>query len=80
MQNRLGLYENWVKGFKTTIKSEPSDFQSVTADSNRVELSFILTARDKTSSGTTTQRWRSNAVVIKEGGQWRIADLENKKL
>lgn len=80
MQNRLGLYDNWVKGFRTTVESVPSDFKYSNADSNRVELSFTLTARDRTSSGITTQKWRSSAVVVKEGGQWRIAAIENKKM
>ncbi len=80
MQNRLGLYEKWMKGFSNTVDSEPSDFKYSNADSNRVELTFVLTSRDRTPSGISTQKWRSTAVVVKDGGKWRIDAIENKKI
>lgn len=80
LQNQLGLYENWARGFNNTVESEASDFYYGIADSDRVELSFTLTSRDRTSNGITMQKWRSTAIVVKEGGQWRIAALENKKI
>ncbi len=77
MQRKLGAYENWASGFRTTLESVATDFSYTTADRDRAELFFTLTARDWTPIGPKTRKWNSHVVLIKENGKWKIDAIEN---
>ena len=81
MQNTMGAYENWVKGFKNTIESRITEIQVTNVQADRVDVSFILLARDKRPGGGVEEnRFRSTATVVQEGGIWKIASVNNKKI
>ena len=80
MQNRLGLYDRWSGGFRTTISSEATDIKVASAEPDRVELQFILVAKDKSGNGTVTQKFRSAATIVLTGSGWRIAAMSNDKI
>ena len=81
MQNTMGNFDNWAKGFSTTIESRATDLQVVSLQDNVAEISFVLVARDKRSGGDIEERrFRSTARVVNDGGSWKITSIKNKRL
>lgn len=80
MQNTMGLYENWTRGFSNTIESRVSDMKVTNTQADSAEISFILVARDRRPGGVEETRFRSTATVVKTGNGWKIADVNNKKI
>ena len=81
MQNTMGNFDNWAKGFSTIIESRATDLQVVSMQNNMAEISFVLVARDRRIGGDIEEnRFRSIAKVVKDGGNWKIASIKNKKL
>ena len=81
MQNTMGSYDNWSRGFANTIESRVTDLQVSDVQADRAEVSFILVARDRRPGGGYEEnRFRSTATVVKDGGVWKIAAVNNKKI
>lgn len=80
MQNTMGAYENWTQGFRNTIESRATDLQVSNVQADSAEVSFILVARDRRPGGYEENRFRSTATVVKTGGGWKIATVNNKKI
>ncbi|WP_037353223.1 hypothetical protein [Selenomonas sp. FC4001] len=80
MQNTMGSYDNWTRGFANTIESRVTDLQVSDVQADRAEVSFILVARDRRPGGYEENRFRSTATVVKDGGAWKIAAVNNKKI
>ena len=81
MQNTIGLFENWVKGFHTTVESRATDLQVASVQGERVEINFILMAKDKRQGGGYEEKkYRSTVTVVNTAGGWKIAAMKNKKI
>ena len=71
-------YEGWVPGFDTTVSSTVSDVQVLSESSDSIELSYVLTAVDNINGREQIAQFNGTAVVINEGGDWRIDYIKNK--
>ena len=80
MQNTIGLFENWTKGFKNTIESRAVEMQVSNVQADSAEVSFILVARDRRPGGVEENRFRSTATIVKTDNGWKIASVNNKHL
>ncbi|MBQ9478826.1 MAG: zinc ribbon domain-containing protein [Selenomonadaceae bacterium] len=71
-------YEGWVPGFDTTVSSTVSDVQVLSESPDSIELSYVLTAVDNINGREEIAQFNGTAVVINEGGDWRIDYIKNK--
>lgn len=73
-QNRM-TYEGWAPGFDKTLSSNPSNLQLISAETNRVEFSYDLEARDKDNNKVKVQSFKGKTILIKENGNWKIDSI-----
>ena len=76
-QNLMG-YDDWVRGFDTTVSSSISDIKVESETADVVVLSYVLTAVDKINGRDQTAQFNGMATMIKEGGRWRIDEIINR--
>lgn len=73
-------YDDWAPGFNDTISSTPSNIRIVSANENKVVLSYDLKSRDRNGSAVKVQEFQGKTTLIKENGDWVIDAIEaNKK-
>ena len=73
-------YDDWAPGFNDTISSTPSNIRIVSANENKVVLSYDLKSRDRNGSAVKVQEFQGKTILIKENGDWVIDAIEaNKK-
>ena len=79
MKKYVGGYDNFVKGYETTISSKVIDAKE-TANGNVTKVEYILEAKDRSPSGTVVQRFKGTAVLVKNGAYWLIDEISAKKI
>lgn len=73
-QNALN-YEGWASGFRTTVSSEVSNVQFITAHGNQIVLSYDLKAIDNPGG---ISHFKGTVVLLNINGSWKIDEIINK--
>ena len=68
-------YEGWTPGFRYTVSSTPTNIKVVSESSDKIILTYDLTAVDN-PGGTTT--FAGTVVMLKTSAGWKIDDIKNK--
>lgn len=79
MQNHMGAFENFADGYQTTISSVANNLQVVSAEPDRVVISYNLVARDRQRGPVKQQTFVGNATLSNASGRWQIVDMTVKK-
>lgn len=72
-------YDNFARGYTTTLRSDVVELNTVNENSNFAVLTYKLKAEDQVDGGKLTQYFVGKAQLIKINGQWRIDSTEAKK-
>lgn len=67
-------YDNWKKGYKTTVQSIPQDISVAQASSDHVTLTYVLKAVDNPGG---TRYFNGKVQLIKTPDGWRINEIVN---
>lgn len=70
-------YAKWADGFKTTVGSSIDDVRLESESSDRIVLSYVLTAVDEPGG---ERKFNGRATLIKEGNVWKIDDIINRTM
>ena len=78
-QNEM-TYEGWIPGFNTTVSSSADQIGVESESSEKIVLSYILTAVDNINGRKEITRFKGTVTVINEGGAWKIDAIKNTEL
>ena len=79
MQNYVGGYDKFVRGYGTTESSQITEINVISKNDSAATLAYMLEARDKFKAGTLIQQFSGTAKLINNGG-WRISEVTAKKV
>lgn len=73
-------YENWIIGYKTTLKSQPESVKAISGDKESIKLSYSLLSSDSQPNGNQLfQSFKGICILIFEDHDWKIDSLEAEK-
>ena len=78
-QKFVRSYDNFARGYATTLRSDVVELNTINEDNNFAVLTYKLKAEDQVDGGKATQYFVGKAHLIKINGQWRIDSTEAKK-
>ena len=79
MQNYVGGYDKFVRGYGTTESSKITEINIISTSDSSAKLAYMLEARDKFKAGTLVQHFSGTAKLINNGG-WKISEVTAKKV
>jgi hypothetical protein len=80
MQNAMGTFENYRKGYGTTLSSTVTDVKVLSTEGNKVRIAFNLRARDRASGGRViVQNFSGTAIMLNVNGNWHIDEMRASK-
>lgn len=79
MQNYVGGYDKFVKGYGTTESSQITEINVISKNDSTAQLAYMLEAKDKFKAGTLVQHFSGTAKLVNNGG-WKIAEVTAKKV
>ena len=80
MQNAMGTFENYRKGYSTTLSSNVTDIKVLSTEGNKVRIAFNLRARDRASGGRVlVQNFSGTALMLNVNGNWHIDEMRASK-
>ena len=80
MQNQMGTYENFSKGYDETISSTVQNIKNVSINDTEAVLQYDLIAQDKFEKNRIkVQNFRGIATLKLENGIWHINGMKVKK-
>lgn len=75
MQNAVGSYESWARGYMTTVSSMPEQVSVIEQTDDMTKLSFILTAVDKKNGKMITRRFKGIVTLVQSDDGWKIDEI-----
>lgn len=75
MQNAVGSYESWARGYMTTVSSMPEQVSVIEQTDDMTKLSFILKAVDKKNGKMITRRFKGIVTLVQSGDGWKIDEI-----
>ncbi len=69
-------YDGWANGFKTTVRSSVSNVRAISVDSEKVVVTYDLTAVDSPGG---TSHFKGTATIIRIASGWKLDEIINKK-
>lgn len=75
MQNAVGSYESWARGYMTTVSSMPEQVSVIEQTDDMTKLSFILKAVDKKNGKMITRRFKGIVTLIQSDDGWKIDEI-----
>lgn len=81
-QKKMGTFEQFKKGFETTLSHRVDSLQVDSASPGVIKVSYLLTAQDRVdNSGAVKYRvFQCTATIVKDTDAWRIDDMTAKKV
>ena len=78
MQNQLGTFETFSRGYDTTLSNDVSNIKVLSENDNAVILSYQLTSKDNINGQIKTQAFLGEATLSKIDGKWLISNFNVK--
>ena len=75
MQNAVGSYESWARGYMTTVSSMPEQVSVIEQTDDMTKLSFILKAVDKKNGKMITRRFKGIVTLVQSDDGWKIDEI-----
>lgn len=75
MQNAVGSYESWARGYVTTVSSMPEQISVIEQTDDMTKLSFILKAVDKKNGQMITRRFKGIVTLVQSDDGWKIDEI-----
>lgn len=75
MQNAVGSYESWARGYMTTVSSMPEQVSLIEQTDDMIKLSFILKAVDKKNGKMITRRFKGIVTLVQSDDGWKIDEI-----
>ena len=75
MQNAVGSYESWARGYMTTVSSMPEQISVIEQTDDMTKLSFILKAVDKMNGKMITRRFKGVVTLVQSDDGWKIDEI-----
>lgn len=75
MQNAVGSYESWARGYMTTVSSMPEQISVIEQTDDMTKLSFILKAVDKKNGKMITRRFKGIVTLVQSDDGWKIDEI-----
>ena len=75
MQNAVGSYESWARGYMTTVSSMPEQISVIEQTDDMTKLSFILKAVDKKNGQMITRRFKGIVTLVQSDDGWKIDEI-----
>lgn len=75
MQNAVGSYESWARGYATTVSSMPEQLSVIEQTDEMTKLSFILKAVDKINGKKVTRRFKGVVTLVQSDEGWKIDEI-----
>lgn len=75
MQNAVGSYESWARGYVTTVSSMPEQVSVIEQTDDMTKLSFILKAVDKKNGQMITRRFKGIVTLVQSDDGWKIDEI-----
>lgn len=75
MQNAVGSYESWARGYMTTVSSMPEQVSVIEQTDDMTKLSFILKAVDKKNGQMITRRFKGIVTLVQSDDGWKIDEI-----
>lgn len=75
MQNAVGSYESWARGYMTTVSSMPEQVFVIEQTDDMTKLSFILKAVDKKNGKMITRRFKGIVTLVQSDDGWKIDEI-----
>lgn len=75
MQNAVGSYESWARGYMTTVSSMPEQVSVIEQTDDMTKLSFILKAVDKKNGKMITRRFKGIVTLVQSDDEWKIDEI-----
>lgn len=75
MQNAVGSYESWARGYMTTVSSMPEQVSLIEQTDDMTKLSFILKAVDKKNGKMITRRFKGIVTLVQSDDGWKIDEI-----
>lgn len=75
MQNAVGSYESWARGYMTTVSSMPEQVSVIEQTDGMTKLSFILKAVDKKNGKMITRRFKGIVTLVQSDDGWKIDEI-----
>lgn len=81
-QKKMGTFEQFKKGFETTLSHRVDQLQVDSASPGVIKVSYLLTARDRTDNfgGVKYRVFQCTATIVKDTDAWRIDDMTAEKV
>ena len=79
-QRFMRSYDNFARGYNTTLRSDIVDLNELYRTPNFATYSYKLKAVDREGSGTKTQYFAGKATLVLINGLWRLDSTEAKRL
>lgn len=79
MQNQMGEYSSYSSGYRTTLSSNVTNLQVTSSDSNHVQLTYDLKARDRAGNRVKVQNFAGSANMVLVNGTWNIDSMSANK-
>ncbi len=79
-QRFMRSYDNFARGYNTTLRSDIVDLNELYRTPNFATYSYKLKAVDREGSGTKTQYFSGKATLVFINGAWRLDKTEAKRL
>lgn len=78
MQNQLGTFETFSRGYDTTLSNDVSNIKVISENDNAVILSYQLTSKDNINGQIIAQVFLGEATLSKIDGRWLISNFNVK--
>jgi len=78
-QKFMRSYDNFARGYTTTLRSDVTDLNTIEEKPNSAILTYKLKAVDREGAGEKVQYFIGKASLIKNNGKWFIDSTEAKK-
>lgn len=75
MQNAVGSYESWARGYMTTVSSTPEQIAVIEQNDDMTKLSFILKAVDNINGKKVTRRFKGIVTLVQSDDGWKIDEI-----
>ena len=78
MQNQLGTFENYSRGYDTTVSNNVSNVEVISENSNEIRLSYQLNSIDNINGKILKQTFLGKVTLTKMDGKWLISGFDVK--